>query len=90
MAKKIKAELKEKCRKCGADEFSISEDASQNRYCSKCNNVWAPMTQEQLEIEAAKNDNVNLKSQIQALKTELQLLKKKYMPAAIKNPDLFN
>ena len=90
MAKRIKEGLKEMCRKCSASEFSISATVSQNRYCAKCNNVWAPMTKEQLEVEGVRNDNAVLKGQVDSLKKEIQLLKKKYMSAVPKNTDLFN
>lgn len=65
-------QLHESCGKCGAKEFSIATNDSQRRYCSKCNNVWAPMTKEQLEVKAVLADNLRLKEENKALREMLK------------------
>lgn len=90
MAKKTKQDLKEFCVKCGSKEFSIAEDDKQFRYCAKCNNVWIPMSRDQLELEAVRNDNILLKSKLDMVTKELQLIKKKYMSSIPANKtDMF-
>lgn len=54
-------ELKEECRKCGSSDFSIGEDENQRRYCGKCNNVWGPMSEEDIKVLAVQKDNAMLK-----------------------------
>ena len=69
--------LRESCGKCQSQEFSIAKNDSQRRYCTKCNNVWAPMTKEQLEVKAVLADNLRLKVENKELK---ELLKKQGTP----------
>lgn len=74
MAKAKTKELKESCGKCGCDEFSVGKNANEFRYCKQCNNVWGPMSEDDLNLLAAKRDYDKLKELNTALKTENTLL----------------
>lgn len=57
-AKKKAPVLKEKCGLCGHTEFTIASDASMKRYCGRrgCSNVWGPMDESDLKVQAAHDD----------------------------------
>jgi len=79
------SKLQESCGKCQSKEFSIAKNDSQRRYCSKCNNVWAPMTKDQLEVKAVLADNLRLKSENKVLLANINALRD-LIPDQIKIP----
>ena len=72
MSKKEKEhkDLKEKCKRCGNLEFSVSEDKYQKRYCLSCHHVWLPMTETELLLMDAKEEIIRLKTELASLKSE--------------------
>ena len=77
--------LQEFCGKCGSKAFNIAKDAGLKRYCSSCNNVWAPMSEDQLHVAAVLADNAKLKDENKALKERLKAFEGDPVP-----PDVFN
>lgn len=67
--------LTESCKLCKSTDFSISIDASQTRYCSKCPNVWLPKSEVEIKLEASEEKVFTLQSQLSAYQKETNRLK---------------
>ena len=70
-AKKEKeSDLKEKCPKCGSQEFAMDKGIGSKRYCQSCHNVWLPMSKEEIENVYLKEEVLKLRAIITELESK--------------------
>lgn len=94
MKKKKQSSVKEICSKCGGDQFAISQDIRQTRYCDVCKHVWLPKSQTELELDQAKQYIIELEKRVRELESEQAIPPKSKSTSAnpahsLKGEDLF-
>ena len=78
---KARPSLQEKCPKCQSTDFAIDKDIRANRHCSKCRNVWAAMSVDEIKMHQYKSKYAKaldfakeVNGQLGSLLSEIELL----------------